>query len=53
MSRTPGEFDETRLLVVRDLADRMLLDSRIKQQFIPKMNVFNYIQSLQNPSLNV
>ena len=53
MSRTPGEFDETRLLQVRDLADRMLLDSRIKQQFIPKMDVFNYMQSLQNPSLNV
>lgn len=53
MSRTPGEFTETTLLQVRDLADRMLLDSRIKQQFIPKMNVFNYIQSLQNPSLNI
>ena len=53
MSVTPGNFNETRLLVVRDFADRLLLDGRIKQQFIPKMNMFNYLQSLQNPNLNV
>ena len=53
MSIIPGEFNETRLLQVRDLADRMLLDGRIKQQFIPKMNMFNYIKSLENPNLNI
>ena len=53
MSVIPGVFDETRLLAVRDLADRMLLDGRIKQQFIPKMNIYNYLQSLQNPSLDI
>lgn len=53
MSVTSGQFTETRLLQVRDLADRLLLDGRIKQQYIPKMNMFNYLQSLQNPNLNV
>lgn len=52
MSITAGEFDHTRLLQQRHFADQLLLDGRIKQQFIPKINVFNYIQSLQTAEVN-
>jgi hypothetical protein len=52
MSTTPGVFSETTLFNVRDRADRMMLDDRIKQQFIPKINIFNYIRNLQTATLN-
>lgn len=52
MSVTPGVFTETTLRKARARADAMLLDDRIKQQFIPQYNVFNYIQSIQNAQLN-
>ena len=52
MSRTAGEFNETTLLKQRHRADTMLLDDRIKQQFIPKMNIYNYLRKLQNAQVN-
>jgi hypothetical protein len=53
MSITGGEFGETRLLQQRHLADELGLDGRIKQQWIPKINMLNYINSLQTPGLNM
>jgi hypothetical protein len=53
MSTIPGNFTETRLLQVRDRADRLMLDGRIKQQYIPKIATVNYLKSLENPNLNV
>lgn len=52
MSITPGEFDHTRLLQQRHYADQLLLDGRIKQQWIPKIAVFDYIKSLQTAQVN-
>lgn len=52
MSTIGGEFNETLLLQSRDRADRMMLDDRIKQQFIPKLAMYNYIQSLQTATIN-
>ena len=52
MSETPGVFNETELLIQRDRADRMMLDDRIKQQFIPKINLYNYVRSLQTATVN-
>lgn len=52
MSITQGEFNETVLLNQIDRADRMMLDDRIKQQFIPKIALYNYVQSLQTATLN-
>jgi hypothetical protein len=53
MSVTGGVFSETRLLQQRHLADELGLDGRIKQQFIPKINLLNYMNSLQTPGLNM
>lgn len=52
MSQTPGVFSETELLIQRDRADRMMLDDRIKQQFIPQINMFNYVRNLQTATIN-
>ncbi len=52
MSYIPGEFNETRLLQQQFRADALMMDDRIKQQFIPKIDVFNYLRSLQNARLN-
>ncbi len=52
MSITGGEFNETLLLQSRDRADRMMLDDRIRQQFIPKIAIYNYINGLQTATLN-
>jgi len=52
MSVTAGNFTETRILQQRYIADQLLLDGRVKQQYIPKMQVFNYINSLQTAQLN-
>ena len=52
MSRIPGEFDETILLQQQHMADKMMLDDRIRQQFIPQYNVYNYLRSLQTATVN-
>ena len=52
MSITAGQFSETALLQSRYYADQLLLDGRIKQQFIPKISALNYLQSLQTARLN-
>jgi hypothetical protein len=52
MSITAGQFSETALLQARYYADQLLLDGRIKQQFIPKITAFNYLQNLQTARLN-
>lgn len=52
MSITGGEFTESLLLQTRDRADRMMLDDRIRQQFIPKIALYDYVQQLQTATLN-
>lgn len=52
MSLIPGEFNETILLQQQHLADKMMLDDRIRQQFIPQYNIFKYLQSLQTATVN-
>ncbi len=52
MSYIPGQFSETILLQQQFRADAMMMDDRIKQQFIPKIDVYNYLRSLQNARLN-
>jgi hypothetical protein len=52
MSRVAGEFDETILLQQQHMADKMMLDDRIRQQFIPQYNIFKYLQSLQTATVN-
>lgn len=52
MSIIPGVFSHTALLQARDLADRMMLDGRVKQQYVPKTTAFQYLQNLQTASLN-
>lgn len=53
MSVIGGEFNETRLLQQQHTADSLFLDGRIKQQWIPKISMLHYINSLQAPGLNV
>jgi len=52
MSVTSGEFSETRLLQQRHLADQLMLDGRIKEQFIPEKNTFDFVKSVQTAKLN-
>ena len=52
MSTVSGEFSETILLQQQHMADKMMLDDRIKQQFIPQNNVYRYLRSLQTATLN-
>lgn len=51
MSTTAGYFDETILTDARVLASSMMLDDRIKQQFIPNFAVIKAIQAVEAPNL--
>lgn len=53
MSTTAGYFDETILNEVRVTAAAMMLDDRIKQQFIPKYDIISAIQAVQTPNLGM
>ena len=52
MSTVSGEFSETILLQQQNMADKMGLDDRIRQQFIPDNLVYGYLRSLQTASVN-
>ena len=52
MSTTAGVFSETVLNDIRVLASRLMFDDRIKQQFIPKIDVFKAIAAAQTADVN-
>ena len=56
MSTIQGAFDETILLNLRVRADEIMFDDRIKQQFIPNIDVLEAIKAIQTaqvqPSLS-
>ncbi len=52
MTTTQGVFNETTLLRQRHRADELMFDDRIKQQFIPKINTYNYLRNLQTATIN-
>ncbi len=52
MSTTSGYFDETILNDIRVKASAMMLDDRIKQQFIPNYDVIKAVQAVQTSKLN-
>jgi hypothetical protein len=47
MSIVGGSFSETQLLEIRLLADRIMFNDRIKQQFIPQYEILNAIAANQ------
>ena len=47
MSTVAGVFDETLLRALRAKADEIMFDDRIKQQYIPKIEVVNALGALQ------
>lgn len=52
MSITSGVFDETVLLNVQARADQLMFDDRIKQQYIPQINVLNAIRAVQTANIS-
>ena len=52
MSTTAGVFDETTLYAIQARADELLLDDRIKQQFIPNYDVLKAISAVQTANIN-
>lgn len=53
MSRTPGVFSETTLQLLRAKADEMMLDDRIKQQFVPKIGAIEGLRAVNTNTINV
>lgn len=51
MSTTAGAFNETTLQKIRVAADALMLDGRIKQQFIPNIQVFDALSSIQTAKM--
>jgi len=51
MSITAGYFDETISNDIRVLAERIMFDDRIKQQFIPQYDVINAIKAVQTANV--
>jgi hypothetical protein len=51
MSTTSGSFDETILLNQRVRADEIMFDDRIKQQYIPHIEVINAINKAQTATI--
>ena len=47
MSTISGSFSETTLLEQRVLAESLMFDDRIKQQFIPNIDIVSPLQSIQ------
>lgn len=52
MSTIGGSFSETELLQQRVRASEILFDDRIKQQFVPQIEVLNAVQAVQTATLN-
>lgn len=52
MSRIAGVFSETLLRTLRVKADEIMLDGRIKQQFIPQYEIIKALLSMQTASVN-
>lgn len=51
MSTTGGAFNETLLQNIRIEAERIMMDDRIKQQFIPQIEIFNAISAVQTATI--
>ncbi len=52
MSTTAGVFSETTLRTIRAMADEIFFDDRIKQQFIPQIEIINAIKTVQTAAVN-
>ena len=53
MSRTAGAFTETQLQNIRGMADKLMLDDRIKQQYIAQVAIVEAAQKAQTANVNV
>jgi hypothetical protein len=51
MSTTAGYFDETILTDIRVKADEIMFDDRIKQQFVPDVDIFKAISAVQTATV--
>lgn len=51
MSIVGGVFNETLLLNIQARADQLMFDDRIKQQFVPQINVLNAVRAVQTANL--
>ena len=51
MSTIAGVYSETTLNDIRVIADRIMFDDRIKQQYIPHLDIFKAIQAVQTAQL--
>ncbi|MCX6328205.1 MAG: hypothetical protein NTZ85_01640 [Bacteroidia bacterium] len=51
MSTTAGVFNETTLRTIRLVADAIMFDDRIKQQYIPKIDIIAAVQSVQTANI--
>lgn len=52
MSTVAGVFSETGLLNLRAKADELMFDDRIKQQFIPKIDIVNGLRTVHTAQVN-
>lgn len=52
MSRVAGVFTETQLQMLRAKADEMMLDDRIKQQYIPQIGIIDGLRAVNTASVN-
>lgn len=52
MSTVGGSFSETKLLEQRVRASSILFDDRIKQQFVPQIEVLNAVKAVETATLN-
>lgn len=52
MSTIGGSFSETELLQQRVRATEILFDDRIKQQFVPQIDILKAIQAVQTATIN-
>lgn len=52
MSTVAGVFSETTLLQLRAKVDELMFDDRIKQQFIPKIDIINGLRTVHTAIVN-
>lgn len=52
MSTVAGVFSETTLRTLRAIADEIMFDDRIKQQFIPQIGIMEGIRNVQTAQVN-
>jgi hypothetical protein len=52
MSTVAGVFSETQLRTLRAMADEIMFDDRIKQQFIPQIGIVDGLKKVQTAAVN-